>query len=80
MKTCTVTSLIYEIYCPHCNIRNYIEEGAPEDMSQTDSEGLVCWQCKKESVFEGVADFHELLGNDLATESLDLAEGVEELK
>jgi len=49
---------IYDINCPKCNNKNWVNNGDINDLSRPDVESVKCWSCKH--VFfidENVAEF-----------------------
>lgn len=55
--------MYYSEKCPNCSVINYWCGGDPNDLSGTDADGLKCWSCGKEWVFEECKDWGIDLNN-----------------
>jgi hypothetical protein len=43
----------YELICPQCNLRNFVNDGDTQDMTLPDIDACKCWNCSHCFDFEG---------------------------
>ena len=49
--------IIYKDRCPECNAANYYNNGDPDDLTISDMDGLICYNCGHKWLFESCAVF-----------------------
>jgi transposase-like protein len=76
METIDHIETWYKVTCPSCEETNWVCDGDTTNFTDVDVEGMKCWSCKKEFVFEGVDDYYRKLNLNIKS-SANIEEGKE---
>jgi len=56
--------IIYSENCPFCGKVNFVNNGDPGDLSKCDIDGIKCWNCGKEWLFNEDIDIEDAFIED----------------
>ena len=69
---------LYDIDCPKCGIKCWVNDGDVSDLTMPDVEALRCWHCHHEFLIDDDHDSNELFVGDTymsASEASDANKG-----
>lgn len=58
------TALVTKVDCPHCGQCNYFITSTYNDGTNSDLEGMCCFSCQKESVWEITREIYDHLNDE----------------
>ena len=62
--------------CPYCNELNFLTHGLPLDASDSGVDGLTCFNCKKDSIFQDTLEYHEIIHENAEEQSINTLHGM----